>query len=152
MKNKKIIIIGLIVLVVVGVFFFMNKRNQTQTNKDQGVTPTEALVPTVDSSVKVSLDPLNGNKEMMLKLSGIPKNTSTIEYSLSYMTKSQGLQGVIGTITLDSDATEYEKKLTLGTCSSGTCVYHEVVGSIKAELKFSGSYGDKVLNKEFSLD
>ena len=153
MKNKKTIIIGIVVvLIIVGIFYFMNKRTQTQTNKDQGVTPTEALIPTVDSSVKVTLEPSKGNKEVTLTLEGIPQNTNTIEYSLSYMTKSQGLQGLIGTITTSSGESSYEKSLTLGTCSSGTCVYHEVVGNIKMELKFSGSYGDKVMTKEFSLN
>jgi len=57
---------------------------------------------------------------------------------------------VIGTIALNSES-EYLKKITLGTCSSGKCVYHEVVGKIKVSLKFTGSYGEKIFEKEYEL-
>lgn len=153
MKNPKIILaVGAVIIIILGGVFFATSKNKSTTKTQSEITPTEVLIPTVDSSVKVELEPINSSKEILLKITGLPRGTSTVEYSLSYMTKSQGLQGVIGTITLDMAADNYEKKLTLGTCSSGTCVYHEVAGSIKTELKFSGTYGDKVLTKEFTLN
>ena len=85
----------------------------------------------------------------MLKVGNIPKNTQSIDYELSYQTAQQGLQGVIGTVTSEKD--NFEKKLTLGTCSSGTCVYHQVVGKIKLTLKFTGEYGEKIFEKEYAI-
>jgi hypothetical protein len=111
----------------------------------------EKVVPTVDASVVVNLKPTNGKKEITLTVQAIPTGTETIDYELSYETESQGLQGVMGTATLTSKDKELQKQLTLGTCSSGKCVYHQVVGDIKVSLKFNGSYGEKMFEKNFSL-
>jgi hypothetical protein len=43
------------------------------------------------------------------------------------------------------------RKIVLGTCSSGTCRYHNIVGDVKVFMKFTGDYGSKVFEKEFSL-
>jgi len=151
-KNQVVILVVLgITILISSWLLFKPQSKKTQTPATEA-TPTDVLIPTVDASVKVDLAPFTGKKEVLLKISGIPKGTTQIEYSLSYLTKSQGLQGVIGTITLDSFSQEYEKRLTLGTCSSGTCVYHEVVGNIKTELKFTGSYGEKVFTQDFTLN
>ena len=58
---------------------------------------------------------------------------------------------MIGTMTIDGGKKEVEKQLTLGTCSSGTCVYHKVEGKIQLTLKFSGDYGQKLYEKEHEL-
>jgi len=131
------------------VVFLITRNKKNGNNTTVEATPTEMLIPTVDSSVKASLESLSGNKEVMLKMSGLPKGTSSVDYELSYQTAQQGLQGVIGTVTVEEGNSEYEKKLTLGTCSSGSCVYHQVVGKIKLTLKFNGDYGEKIFEKEF---
>ncbi|NMB84493.1 hypothetical protein GYA28_04400 [Candidatus Roizmanbacteria bacterium] len=147
-KNPVVfIVIGVVVLSLVVFLITRNKKNGNNTTVE--ATPTEMLIPTVDSSVKASLESLSGNKEVMLKMSGLPKGTSSVDYELSYQTAQQGLQGVIGTVTVEEGNSEYEKKLTLGTCSSGSCVYHQVVGKIKLTLKFNGDYGEKIFEKEF---
>jgi hypothetical protein len=147
--NKKFYIGGLVVLIilVVGVFLFSRKQVNKQTTGD--TSPTDQILPTVDSSVTVSLTSQTGNKELLLKVSNLPSGTQSVDYELSYQTAQQGLQGVIGTVT--NEGNSFEKKLTLGTCSSGTCVYHQVVGKIKLTLKFTGDYGEKIFEKEYEL-
>lgn len=152
LKDKKILIIGLVSLLVIiflilKFFVFKNKP----VKKEITISPTQELIPTIDSSVKVSLTSVLEGKEVLLSIKNIPTGTESIDYELSYETAKQGLQGVIGTVTLNSDKKEIEKKITLGTCSSGTCVYHQVVGKIKLSLKFSGSYGERIFEKEYSL-
>lgn len=148
--KKYAIVAGVVVLLlVIGLFAFKGKSSQKVEDDDQ--VPVEDIVPTVDASVKVSLVAEDAQKkEVVLKASALPANTSAVEYELSYLTASQGLQGVIGTVTLEGDS-QFEKKLTLGTCSSGTCVYHQVVGKIKLTLKFNGDYGAKLFEKEYQL-
>ncbi len=149
-KNKPVIVIAVIVVLVLIIgIIFMRSRKGTSANKESEILPTEELMPTVDSSVKVDLTS-SSKREALLSIDKIPNGTAAIEYSLSYETKQQGLQGVIGTISL-SDEDKYEKRITLGTCSSGSCVYHEVVGTIKLSLKFSGEYGDRIFEKDFQL-
>jgi len=158
MKNipKQYFLIGGVVLVIaVAGLIFMSKKgkpaDKIPSASEMFSNQEEQVIPTVDSSVKVSLNPQNNNREMTIIINGIPSGTSSVDYELSYDTVSQGLQGIIGTITIGSSETTAKKKVTLGTCSSGTCVYHQVQGKVKVSLKFSGSYGERIFNKDFSL-
>jgi hypothetical protein len=153
MKNKQMMIIGAVILVLVvliGGFVLVkgNKKDTTETRKD--ILPQTDVIPTVDSSVKVELTGINSNKEVMLAISGIPKDTLTVEYEMSYLSNGSLPKGVIGTIDLDGKD-NVERKITLGTCSSGTCVYDTGVQSVKVSLKFNGSYGSKAYDHEFPL-
>lgn len=149
-KNVALIASVLAVLIVTGLIIFNMSRTKTEKRSVVNPTEVESIIPTTDESTVATLTSSNGGKEVTLKINGIPNGTITIDYELSYSTKQQGFQGVIGTISPEKE-TMFEKKITLGTCSSGKCVYHEVVGSIKTTLKFSGSYGEKILEKEFTL-
>ncbi len=150
--NKKYLTIGIVVvlaLVLVGVSGYLFSANKKQ-NSAVKPSPTEAVIPTIDSSVMVALASTSAGREVTLTIGRIPSGTESIDYELSYQTAKQGLQGVIGTITTSGGA-DYKKELTLGTCSSGKCVYHQVVGKIKLTLKFSGSYGEKIFQKEYEI-
>ena len=153
MNNKKIYIIiaGVLVIIaiVVGVVLTGKKTQTVKTEKK--ASSDEEIIPTVDSSVQVDLVGLNANKEIKISLAGIISGTQTIEYTLSYNTKAQGFQGIMGTIELKNNETEHEMERELGTCSSGKCVYHIVDGPIKLELKFNGDYGSRLFSKEYSL-
>ncbi len=150
LRKLQLVLIGItiVILFLIGVLIVRGmKPSQKET---QTLQPTETVIPTLDSSVKVDLTSSLGGKEVVLEIKDIPATTQTIDYELSYQTKQQGLQGVIGTITLDKES-KYEKRITLGTCSSGKCVYHEVVGKVKLTLKFTGDYGDKIFEKEYEI-
>ncbi len=150
LNKQYVMVIGgvLAVVIIVGLLFFRGKGTQ---EKLAGVSePTEMVIPTIDSSVKVDLTSPLGGKEVALEIKNIPSTTQTIDYELSYQTRQQGLQGVIGTITTNNEP-GYKKRITLGTCSSGRCVYHEVIGKIKLTLKFTGNFGDKIFEKEYDL-
>ena len=79
----------------------------------------------------------------------MPKNTNSLEYILSYETVEGGLQGVNSMAKITGS--DFEKKITLGTCSSGTCVYHNIKDKIKIELVFKGDNEDKYFTKEYEL-
>ena len=148
-KNIPVIIVGILVVVGVGVGIAMSQQKPKaaiQPSKKEEL----GAIPTVDASTTVTLSLLQGKREIVLKSAGIPNGTASVDYELSYDTKGQGKQGVIGTITTIAGGT-FEKQMTLGTCSSGRCVYHEVVGAIQVTLKFAGDYGEKLLTKEFTL-
>lgn len=149
--EKKILYLGIAILVflVVISYWLLRKKNNSK-NTAYTVSPTEVLVPTIDSSVKVNLVSSLPGKEVLLTIENIPAGTETIDYELSYQTPKQGLQGVLGTIKIDKNK-KYEKKITLGTCSSGTCVYHEVLGKVKLILKFNGSFGERIFEREYEI-
>ncbi|PIS15857.1 hypothetical protein COT62_01485 [Candidatus Roizmanbacteria bacterium CG09_land_8_20_14_0_10_41_9] len=150
-EKKKIAVIGgVAVFSIIVVLVFLQSRNMKKI-PPKAVIPTEELIPTVDSSVRVDLKTKIPGQEVTLTVEGIPNGSESFEYSLSYETKQQGTQGVIGTVVLDASSSSYEKDITLGTCSSGKCVYHEVVGKVMLSLKFVGSYGERIFEKEYSL-
>ncbi len=140
--------IGALVLLVIIYLVIAGKKTSKQ--ETGGQMPTEVVVPTVDSSVKVDLISSN-RKEATLIIRGIPNETTSITYELSYATKDGGLQGANGTVSLTNSEREFTKQITLGTCSSGTCVYHNIKGKIKVDLKFNGSYGERTYEKEFEI-
>jgi len=108
------------------------------------------VVPTVDKSTSVGISSRPGSKEIQMKIFGIPRGTTSVEYELSYQTKEQGTQGVIGTVNkFDNDS--LTKDITLGTCSSGRCVYHDLDGPMNVTVKFYGDYGEKMYENKFNL-
>lgn len=152
LSNKKMMIVGgvfLVLFLITGYWLFIG-RKKTASTTDNQILPSEAVIPTVDSSVKVDLTTLTGGHDVSLDVSNMPSGTTSVDYELSYQTAQQGLQGVIGTVTTDGKPS-FEKKMTLGTCSSGTCVYHQVVGKVKLTLKFTSDSGEKIFEKEFEL-
>jgi len=148
--DRKTLILGVILLlfVVFGYWLFIGKKTSTD-KKNVQIAPSEETVPTIDSSVIINLTAATGKKEVLLSIKNIPKNTSSLEYILSYETVEGGLQGVNS--TADITGSNFEKKITLGTCSSGTCVYHNIKDKIKLELVFKGDYGDRSFSKEYTL-
>ncbi len=138
-----------LVLFIFSGYWLLIGKKAAVNNKNEQVVPTDAVIPTIDSSVKISLTPLAGRKEVMLSIKNIPRNTNSLEYILSYETVEGGLQGVNSTAEITGS--DFEKKITLGTCSSGTCVYHNIKDKIKVELVFKGSNGDRYFTKEYEI-
>ncbi|KKP61229.1 MAG: hypothetical protein UR54_C0004G0003 [Candidatus Roizmanbacteria bacterium GW2011_GWA2_34_18] len=150
-NNKTTMVLGgfFLVLFVFSGYWLLIGRKATVNNRNEQVVPTDAVIPTIDSSVKISLTPLTGKKEVMLSIKNMPKNTNSLEYILSYETVEGGLQGVNSMAKITGS--DFEKKITLGTCSSGTCVYHNIKDKIKIELVFKGDNEDKYFTKEYEL-
>ena len=141
----------LIFILIIGGVLVSSKNGKSQKPDLEELLPTEVVIPTIDSNVSVDLVSSSAGREVVLQIKSIPSGTDTIDYELSYQTKQQGLQGVIGTVELKKNESEVDKALTLGTCSSGTCIYHQVLGKIRLNLRFTGDYGDKVFEKEYQL-
>lgn len=155
-KNKMMMIVGGILVVIVVAFLAMQfmggKKDSTSTDQTGSEEQTEAAVPTVDSSVKVEVVGVNNNKEIEITVSNFPKGTSSIDYQLSYTSVERGLQGLIGTLEVENGKNSVSKKVTVGTCSSGTCVYDKIEeNKVTASLSFNGSYGMKAFEKEYEL-
>jgi len=148
-KKNVFIVFSFIVFLGIGLIlsliFFRKPKSATQS---KNLLPTEVVIPTVDKSVIISLEKITSDKEVVLKIQNAPQGTESIEYTLFYNTSEQGIQGVNGVLEANSEQI-YERKITLGTCSSGSCVYHNVVGKIKLNLRFIGNYGEKLFEKEY---
>ncbi|PIY68501.1 hypothetical protein COY90_05520 [Candidatus Roizmanbacteria bacterium CG_4_10_14_0_8_um_filter_39_9] len=153
-KNNKLVPAVVIFILASVIAFGIYKLNTKAPSKPvvtNGVTDEQTIAPTVGAGTQVEFSALAGKKEVLIKIEGTPTETETIDYELSYEEKEKGLQGVIGTIALTKKEQRVEKQITLGTCSSGRCVYHTVVGKIKLTLRFTGSYGNQIFEKEYDI-
>jgi len=152
-KNKQIIIVAVIVLVVlVGGFLLTNgSKKTTSTQQTQDVLPNEDVLPTVDASVQVELVADRLKREVTLSISGVPEGTDDVEYEMSYIADGNLPKGVIGNIETNGKLTIEKAGITLGTCSSGACIYDKGVKKVQVNLKFNGSYGAKIFEKEFDI-
>lgn len=162
--DKKYLFFGflMIIFLIFGLLFvFKNKK--PSTNKIN-IEPTQEIIPTVSSSVKVDFKIIKKG-EALLTVFNEPKNTSSIDFEISYQVINNDVsEGGEGTVTQGAIGKCYkisnqwqcgesnngmERKIILGTCSSGTCRYHNIVGQIKLVLKFTGDYGQKIFEKEY---
>lgn len=151
LNKKTTIILGgvfLLLFILSGYWLFIGRKTSANKKNEQ-TAPLDGAIPTIDSSVKISLTADTGKKEVLLSIKNIPLNTTGLEYILSYETVEGGLQGVNSTAEITGRV--FEKKITLGTCSSGTCVYHNIKDKIKLELIFKGNNEDKYFTKEYAI-
>ncbi len=166
LKSKKNIFILTVIFLsfsILFILFFNNKKEVKEINNNQ---QEELIIPTVNNNVKVSLEKIK-NGEIKVIVDNAPLRTKNIDFEISYLVKNTDIeegdenelvsQGAMGICYLEDDkwycgtGSGVDKKIVLGTCSSGVCRYHNIVGSIKLNLKFSGSYGTKIFEKEYQL-
>lgn len=153
-KNKTLfftlLLISFLVFIVVLLKIQNNKKQSLKKEeKKLEVLPQSELIPTIDSSVIVDLKSLD-KKEVTLTLENLPLGTTMVEYELSYLAQGGLLKGKIGNIEV-KDEKKIQRKITLGTCSAGTCVYDQGVEKIEVSLKFTGSYGEKIFKREYNI-
>jgi len=146
---KKYLIGGMIIIIlIIGVVRFKMKKTASVAEKEKKESIFEEPakeIPPVDASVKATL---KGNTEAVMSIIGVPDGTDVIEYELIYDT-DKGPEGAIGKMKVKGD--KAETKITFGTCSSGVCRYHKITGPVNATFKFSGEYGDQILETKFKV-
>lgn len=151
--NKKYIPIIIVVVAIIGitsVIVLTTKKSSTPEQKTNSL-PSSDIVPTVDASVKVTVEEGDEKGYVVLKVEGIPDGTDSIKYEFTYDTKEQGVQGSINDPVPVKGKKTYTKEVFLGTQSGQAKTYHEVVGPIRIALLFNGSYGQQSFEKEFEL-
>jgi hypothetical protein len=127
MKNKKVMIIGLILLVLVGGFFFFKKNSVTEeptvTQKKKLSLPTNVI--SVEERPYIAIKPLADGRNVEIEVYSLAKEANTMEYELEYQAGTL-LQGAFGEVDLsDLPGTA---KILFGSCSAGgSCTFHEDV-------------------------
>jgi hypothetical protein len=160
MLSKKVYIVGTVLLITIAslVFFlYFSRQTKTQTKVESGQFSEEEddfdAIPTTEKNVQTSLEFINQKQKLKVGIVGIPGGTKMMDYELTYSTSNQGVQGVIGQATPKEDGgtfdSDHEFEITLGTCSSNVCTYHDLTGSIAVTIKFEGAYGAKLYRNEY---
>lgn len=163
MDKQKKIIIGVVcaLIVVFGVWFASNTANKHKEQSTENVLENEPTIAPVDSSVIVNLEEAGKKGEVEISVKNAPEGTKKAEMELTYNRAARAEDDTDSDVTTDGVLTGCDFKsgqrscvktgITLGTCSSGVCRYHSVVGSIKLSIIFTGSYGDRSFEKEYKL-
>ena len=151
MKTKLSLIAVAIGLILV--FFLGFRMLSSNSKEEEEISPTPTVVlPTITDEVKVTLKPINQNREVVLSIVNIPSDIKIVEYEMSYETGKGLLKGVNGRIKLKGER-EISREIKLGTCSSGKCVYDEGVTSINLSLRFSdANNASSIFQKEYQLE
>lgn len=132
------LLIGLAVLVSLLGFIIFNLRSKEAPENQNEETVARELP--LEERPLVRLAPNSAGNELALSVSKIPVAVSVIEYELVYNTSAGVLQGVPGSVGVEGKG-KLDRKLTLGTCSSGVCRYDKGVKDIKLTLKLRDSKG-----------
>lgn len=147
--------IGIIVILVIGIFTF---KYISGANNTENISPTPTPTPSykgVDENVEASISIRTNGKYVDLVITGLAGKYSALEYELSYDTEI-GPKGSIGRekgkpIKLSEGQDEFEREVELGSCSTGgKCSYYTGVKNFKIVVKFYDENDEVyVLRKSF---
>ena len=163
MNKQKKIIVGVVcaVVVIFGIWFASNANNKNKGQGTENVLENEPTIAPVDSSVIVSLEEAGRKGEVEISVKNAPEGTKKAEMELTYNRAARAEDDTDSDVIPDGVLTGCDFKsgqrscvktgITLGTCSSGVCRYHSVVGGIRLSIIFSGSYGERSFEKEYKL-
>lgn len=141
------LIIGAVVLILVIFLFKLITKPKTSEGE---VPPTPAPIgkslDTLPENLrpKVEIRSRADNRALIVTFSNL-NNFSSLQYELSYLTKDEIPQGVIGSPITLSGEDSIEKELLLGTCSGTVtlkCRYDEDVHQISLSIKYVDQNGD----------
>lgn len=151
-KNKIILTIILVVLVLVGIGVFL-VFGKGKVVVQQALDVSEKPVKKISADdIGLSLVPRNDKKAIILQISKLD-GISSLEYEVTYdakVTDTTGdeqsgttQRGVVGSpIAVKSGDSEIKRTIDLGTCSRNICKYDNVVSAVKFVIKVTYSNGD----------
>lgn len=164
MKNKNLLIVGIVVLVLAlagGYYFFVAQKSSTE----EELTPSEqdASVPKLSpEDIGLEMEASADSRKVKFAITKA-SDIKHLEYELSWdadIPKDLQLDGAeedqkitrakTGEADIEGEETYETEFLDLGTCSSGTCKYDTGVEKVSLILKITKSDG-KVYQVEDSL-
>lgn len=147
-KYLPLIIVGIVILIlVIFLFKFFSKPKSTESGVFEETTTSfskSVSELSEDKQPNVEIRKRNDGKALIVTFSNL-KNFSSLQYELSYLTKDEIPQGVIGSPVTLTGEDSIEKELLLGTCSGTVtlkCRYDEDVHQISLSIKYVDQNGD----------
>src|SRR3989344_5587696 len=147
MKNKNLIVIGVIVILVIvgGGYFFLSSKDESEPIDAQPELVDEIIETISAEELGLTIKAGTGNRTVIMEVANLD-GISALDYELSYTAKGDLPRGVVGNIEVTSKDKTIRKEITLGTCSD-VCHYDEDVSDIKLILKVTKEDG-KVYHAE----
>ena len=144
-KPALILVLILVIAILGGIFLFRDKIFPTKKEEEAVTTPSPGahftLPETKEEEVGVTLTPRYDKKAVILKISKIPADVTSVDYELSYEVKGGLPRGVLGKVDIKAGQQTLLREILLGTCSRNVCVYDEGVKKVSLTLKFNKTGG-----------
>ncbi|MBI5465522.1 hypothetical protein HY946_02840 [Candidatus Gottesmanbacteria bacterium] len=155
MKKPALILVSVLFIVILGGIFLFKDRIFPK-KEELAPTPTPSAHFTLpeqkEERIEVDLTPRYDKKAVILKISKIPTDVTSIDYELSYEAKGGLPRGVLGKVDIKAGQQTILREILLGTCSRNVCVYDEGVKKVSLTLKFNKSSGQSTgFNQEYEL-
>lgn len=152
MKNKWAMLgIGaviVVVLVAVGVYMMNSKKAQEGTGPE--ITAEEEAIEMKPEEIGLELTPNAAVTEVTMKINDVSKFTA-FDYEMSYdalVNDELVPRGAIGSGEVNPGDSSIERKITIGTCSSGTCKYDKGVKKISFIIRLTLKDGTTAVVKK----
>src|SRR3989344_5288111 len=160
MKNKNLIVIGVIVILVIvgGGYFFLSSKNESDPRDTEPVAVEETIETLSPEEIGLELSTTNNDREVVISISK-PEGIDTIEYELTWGAKvkdsSSGelldvVHGISTEEPIELNGKPYETEIVMGSCSD-VCHYDTGVNNIKIVLKVVKTDG-KIYQVEETLE
>lgn len=150
---KKILIVLVILFLIIGLGvggFVLLRGRQSETDLVPTPTPEVFVKTTLNERPFISLTPSSDGHWLTLALGRI-QDADSLEFELTYNTDDGLTQGAVGGPYKLKGETSYEKKILLGTESSGNYRYHEGVEEGSVTIRLAGGVGARKFITEFKL-
>ena len=141
MKNKLVLLgIGVVIVVIVvalGIYFMNSKKAEVGTGPE--ITAEEEAIQMNPEDIGLELTPNAAVTEVTMKITDVTKFTA-FDYEMSYdaLVNDESVpRGAIGSGEVNPGDTSIERKITIGTCSSGTCKYDKGVTKISFIIRLT---------------
>lgn len=159
MKRKYLVIAGIIVFLLGGVFFVLKGSKGEEKEVVPKPTVSEGIKKLKEEDLSVEVEFLDDEKgkSVNLAISDFPKGVESFQYEITYEAldeKGKTLQqGVIGSPVLISELEDgYSKKIFLGSCSRNICVAHKGMKEIKLLIRLTYEDGEeRIWEKKFAI-
>lgn len=158
MKNKKIILGGVILLIIIaiGVGLFLFNSNSSAPKEDKKEEFIENFVELNAQDVGLSLSSQKNNQQLVMELTKLD-DIKSFEYEVSYEAIEDGevvMQGTFGSGPNPDEKgkTTIKRVIDLGTCSA-VCRYHKGVEEIEFTLRVNLKNGEVgIIEETFVLE
>lgn len=146
-KKKLLIILPIVVLVIVGAIFMLNKDKSSKQTAEPTNTKKKVQSPVnviaVAERPYLRLEPSADGHYIVMIIEEVKKTATQLDYEMEYQTGSM-LQGFGGLIKLDKLPVS-EKKLFGSQSAGGAITYHEDIkgGNLLAQLTGTENYAVK---------
>ena len=144
-KNKWVLIsVVAVIVMLLGVSYFVfSGKDKISSLEEEVVDEAIKMNP---EDIGLTLEATTGNKEVLMKISDTSKFTS-FEYEMNYEADVDGemvSRGAIGSGEVEGDDL-IERKITIGTCSSGTCKFDKGVKKVSLVLRLNLKTGETAI-------